>query len=209
MRWDEETYGDDAHDQFAPRFNLAWRASDDHTRLLASWGRFQQYQGIEELPVEDGIDSSRPRRAPTISSSGSSTTSRPTYALRIEAYRKDYTDLRTRFESLYDPLSLAPELRWDRVAIAPASALATGTELLLHAPARRRVERLAGLGWARVTDRVSGSQVRRSWDQTHTVNAGLLWSTALAGHARAAVPHGLARHAHRSRRAGQRRAGRP
>ena len=36
---------------------------------------------------------------------------------------------------------------------------------------------LAGPARARVTDRVSGSQVRRSWDQTHTVNAGLLWSS--------------------------------
>jgi len=38
--------------------------------------------------------------------------------LRLEAYRKDYRDLMARFESLYDPLSLVPELRWDRVRIA-------------------------------------------------------------------------------------------
>jgi hypothetical protein len=81
--------------------------------------------------------------------------------LRVEAYRKDYTDLRTRFESLYDPLSLAPELRWDRVAITPSSALATGAELLLT---RRPVDEWSGwLGYAlaRVTDRTGGAQVRR------------------------------------------------
>ena len=176
LRWDEETYGDEAHDQFAPRFNLAWRASEN-TRLLASWGRFQQFQGIEELPVEDGIDEFSPAQSADHLIVGLEHDLAPAYALRIEAYRKDYTDLRTRFESLYDPLSLAPELRWDRVAIAPASALATGTELLLT---RRPVDAWSGwlgYGWARVTDRVSGSQVRRSWDQTHTVNAGLLWSS--------------------------------
>ena len=54
LRWDEQTYGADADDQLAPRFNLAWRLSD-RTRLLASWGRYQQFQGIEELAVEDGV----------------------------------------------------------------------------------------------------------------------------------------------------------
>ncbi len=176
LRWDEETYGDDADDQLAPRFNLAWRASED-TRLLASWGRFQQFQGIEELPVEDGIDEFSPAQSADHLILGLEHDLAPAYALRIEAYRKDYTDLRTRFESLYDPLSLAPELRWDRVAISPSSALATGAELLLT---RRPVDAWSGwLGYslARVTDQESGSRVRRSWDQTHTVNAGLLWSS--------------------------------
>ena len=176
LRWDEETYGEDADDQLAPRFNLAWQASEK-TRLLASWGRFQQFQGIEELPVEDGVDEFSPAQSADHLILGLEHDLDSVYALRIEAYRKDYTDLRTRFESLYDPLSLAPELRWDRVAIAPSSALATGAELLLT---RRPVDEWSGwLGYAlaRVTDQASGAQVRRSWDQTHTVNAGLLWSS--------------------------------
>jgi outer membrane receptor protein involved in Fe transport len=176
LRWDEETYGDDADDQLAPRFNLAWQASEK-TRLLASWGRFQQFQGIEELPVEDGIDEFSPAQSADHLILGLEHDFSSAYALRVEAYRKDYTDLRTRFESLYDPLSLAPELRWDRVAITPSSALATGAELLLT---RRPVDEWSGwLGYAlaRVTDQTGGAQVRRSWDQTHTINAGLLWSS--------------------------------
>jgi hypothetical protein len=100
----------------------------------------------------------------------------PGYSLRVEAYRKDYRDLRTRFESLYDPLSLAPELRWDRVAISPSSALAEGGELLLT---RKPVDAWSGwfgYAWSRVTDSVDGGDVRRSWDQTHTVNLGVLWA---------------------------------
>jgi hypothetical protein len=175
LRWDEETYGLDAHDQLAPRFNIAWRM-DDHTRLLASWGRYQQYQGIEELPVEDGVDQFGPAQSADHLILGLERDLAPAYALRVEAYRKDYTDLRTRFESLYDPLSLAPELRWDRVSITPSSSLATGAELLLS---RRPVDAWSGwLGyaWSRVTDRLDGSKVRRSWDQTHTINGGVLWS---------------------------------
>jgi hypothetical protein len=176
IRWDEETYGADADDQLAPRFNLAWRLTDA-TRLLASWGRYQQFQGIEELPVEDGVDQFSPAQRSDHLILGMEHELAPAYSLRIEAYRKDYTDLRTRYQSLYDPLSLAPELRWDRVSFTPSSALATGAEVLLT---RKPVDAWSGwLGyaWSRVTDHVSGSEVRRSWDQTHTLNGGVLWSS--------------------------------
>jgi hypothetical protein len=176
LRWDEETYGVDADDQLAPRFNLAWRLHDS-TRLLASWGRYQQYQGIEELPVEDGVDQFAPAQSADHLIIGLEHDLAPAWSLRVEAYRKDYTDLAARYESLYDPLSLAPELRWDRVTITPTSALATGAEVLLT---RKPVDAWSGwLGyaWSRVQDREGGSQVRRSWDQTHTVNGGVLWAS--------------------------------
>ena len=53
-RWDEQTYGADADEQFAPRVNLAYELSAA-TRLRASWGEFQQAQSINELQVEDGV----------------------------------------------------------------------------------------------------------------------------------------------------------
>lgn len=176
VRWDEETYGVDADDQLAPRVNLAWRVTGT-SRLLASWGRYQQYQGIEELPVEDGVDQFAPAQSADHLILGLEHDFTPAWSLRLETYRKDYTDLRTRYESLYDPLSLAPELRWDRVAIAPSSALATGVEALLT---RKPVDAWSGwLGyaWSRVNDQVDGSEVRRSWDQTHTINGGVLWAS--------------------------------
>ena len=176
LRWDEQTYGADADDQLGPRINLAWRV-DESTRLLASWGRYQQFEGIEELQVEDGIEDFSAAQSADHLILGLERDLTPGYSLRVEAYRKDYRDLRTRFESLYDPLSLAPELRWDRVAIAPSSALAEGGELLFT---RRPVDAWSGwLGyaWSRVTDAVDGGDVRRSWDQTHTVNLGVLWAS--------------------------------
>jgi hypothetical protein len=45
LRWDEQSYGPDADDHLGPRVNLAWQATA-HTRLLASWGRYHQFQGI-------------------------------------------------------------------------------------------------------------------------------------------------------------------
>jgi hypothetical protein len=175
LRWDEQTYGADADNQLAPRLNLAWNVDAD-TRLLASVGRFMQFQGIEELPVEDGVTTFSPAQRADHYIVGLERDLASAYTLRIETYRKNYGDLRTRFESLYDPLSLAPELRWDRTAIAPSSAIAEGAELLLT---RRPVDAWSGwfsYAWARVDDRVEGRDVRRSWDQTHTLNLGALWS---------------------------------
>lgn len=54
LRWDEQTYAPDADSHLAPRLNLLWNV-DDRTRVRASWGRYRQFQGIEELQVEDGI----------------------------------------------------------------------------------------------------------------------------------------------------------
>jgi hypothetical protein len=90
------------------------------------------------------------------------------YALRVEAYRKDYRDLRPRYESLFDPLSLVPELRWDRVRIAPEAALT-----------RRSAEPWNGwlsYTWARVRDDIDGTDIPRSWDQTHSVGGAVVWA---------------------------------
>ena len=70
VRWDEQTYGADADDQFVPRFNLAFDATAT-TSLRLSWGKYQQAQSINELQIEDGVTSSSRRSAPTCSWSGS------------------------------------------------------------------------------------------------------------------------------------------
>jgi hypothetical protein len=174
LRWDEQTYGPDSDDQLGPRVNLAWRL-DDRTRLLASWGRHQQFQGIEELQVEDGVAEFQRAQRADHAILGLERELGPDVSLRVEAYRKAYARLRTRYENLYDPLSLAPELRWDRVAVDPASARADGVEVLLtHRPAGAWGG-WASYAWSRVVDRLDGADVRRSWDQAHTLNAGIGW----------------------------------
>ncbi len=175
LRWDEQTYGPGGDDQWGPRFNLAWQATDA-TRLLASLGRYQQFQGVEELPVEDGVAAYSPAQRADHAIVGVEHSFDDSVTLRVEAYRKNHDRLRTRYENLYDPLSLAPELRWDRVAIAPSSARAEGLEALIAVRERGPWSGWASYAWSRVTDRVAGDDVRRSWDQAHTFNAGLGWA---------------------------------
>lgn len=176
LRWDEQTYGNDSDDQWGPRLNLAYAATDA-TRLRASWGRYQQFQGINELQVEDGITEFLPAQVADHWILGVEHDLPAGFGLRLEAYRKDYDSLKPRHESLFDPLSLVPELRWDRVTIAPDSARAEGIETLLT---RRSADPWNGwlsYTWSRVTDREDGVDTRRSWDQTHSVGAGLAWTS--------------------------------
>jgi hypothetical protein len=176
LRWDEQTYGSDSDEQWGPRVNLAYAASAA-TRLRASWGRYQQFQGINELQVEDGITEFMPAQVADHSILSVEHDLRAGFGVRIEVYRKDYDSLRPRHESLFDPLSLVPELRWDRVQISPDSARAEGIETLLT---RRSADPWNGwlsYTWARVTDREDGVDTRRTWDQTHSVGAGLAWTS--------------------------------
>lgn len=176
LRWDEQTYGADADDQWGPRLNLAWQAGDA-TRLRASWGRYQQFQGINELQVEDGITEFLPSQRADHWILGVERDLRAGFGLRVEAYRKDYDRLKPRYESLFDPLSLVPELRWDRVRIAPDSARADGLEMLLTRRSAAAWNGWLSYTWSRVTDNEDGVETRRSWDQAHSLGAGLTWDS--------------------------------
>ena len=176
LRWDEQSYGADADDQWGPRVNLAWAARED-TRLRASWGRYQQFQGINELQVEDGVTEFLPAQRADHWILGVERDLPQGFGLRVEAYRKDYGSLKPRYESLFDPLSFVPELRWDRVRIAPDSARAEGIEALLTRRSPDPWNGWLSYTWSRVTDDEAGVETRRSWDQTHSVGAGLTWTS--------------------------------
>jgi hypothetical protein len=175
LRWDEQTYGGDSDDQLGPRLNVAWRL-DERTRLRASWGRYQQSQGIEELAVEDGRDTFERAQYVDQLIVGIERDVAAAASVRVEAYRKDYARLATRYETLYDPLSLAPELRWDRVALQPDSALADGLELLYTLRELGPWNGWLGYSWSRVRDDFGGARIRRSWDQTHALDTGVGWT---------------------------------
>lgn len=176
LRWDDQTYdGLDTPEQFAPRLNLMYDLTPE-TRLRAAWGRFWQAQGPNELQVEDGVDTFyEPQRADHMILSLEQQLPLD-HQLRIETYLKDYDRVRPHFENLFDPVKLLPELEPDRVRVAPASARARGVEMLLAHRADAGWSWWLGYGWARVTDRIDGADVVRSWDQRHSVNAGLRYS---------------------------------
>lgn len=67
-----------------------------------------------------------------------------------------------------------PELQPDRVRLEPSSARARGIELSLD----RTSDRLgwwASYTWSNATDEIAGTNVPRSWDQRHSLQAGIDW----------------------------------
>ena len=93
--------------------------------------------------------------------------------------------------NLYDHLLVFPELRADRICIAPESGHARGAELLVRSDAAQPLSAWISYTLARVTDRVTdgvkGRDVPRDWDQRHALTfsvnyqRGPKWNFNLAG----------------------------
>ena len=176
LRWDHQTYSDDRDTQFAPRLNVAWDVSEAW-RLRLAWGRYQQFQGIEQLQVEDGIEQFHTAQYADQLVVGLDWSGLDGWTVRLEAYDKRYGQPATRFENLYDPLSLLPELRWDRVAIAPERSRSRGIELLAAYRGDSPWGGWLALSTGRAEDFIDGRWRRRAWDQEYGASLGLDWQS--------------------------------
>ena len=175
LRWDDQTYtGLPSGSQLSPRFSIL-HALSPKTDLRFSWGRYYQSQGIHELQIEDGVTDFFPAQQADHIIVGISRKFGSNHAVRVELFQKDMSDLRPRYENLYDPLAIIPELQPDRIRIAPTSALARGVELSVNRSGQA-LSWWASYSLAEVTDTVDGIEVPRSWDQRHSLQAGLTWN---------------------------------
>lgn len=176
MRWDRQSYkGAKSESQFSPRAGLLQRLGPD-TDLRLTWGRYFQSQLVEELQIEDGIEHYFPAQRSEHWVLGVQHQLPRGVSLRLEAYRKDMDRLKPRFENLFDPHALIPELQPDRVRIEPTSARSEGIEISIGQQSQSGLNWWAALSHAKVSDRINGRTVRRSWDQRSAVQAGLSWS---------------------------------
>lgn len=183
-RWDRQTYTHD--DQVSPRANLVYAVSD-RTSFHAGWGRFYQPQRINELQVEDGVKTFFPAELAEHRLLSFEHSFDRGLSLRIEAYQKELTHLRPRFENLFDPINLFPEAESDRVEIAPQSAEAKGVELVLKGDSGGALSWWAGYTVSSVKDKIDDKEVVRSWDQPQACTFSInyrksdKWNFNLAG----------------------------
>ena len=177
MRIDVQTYdGSDDGEQWSPRLSVLYMLSPD-TKLRASWGRFYQSQGINELQVEDGISEFYPAQHADHAIFSIEHAFSAGFDLRVEAYRKYYREIHPRFENLFNPLVLFPEAEFDRVMVDAHSARAEGIEMLLQLRQRGAWSGWLSYTWSQVTDRIGNMDVPRSWDQRHALNFGVTWAS--------------------------------
>jgi outer membrane receptor protein involved in Fe transport len=176
VRIDTQTYdGSDDGEQWSPRIGVLYTLSPQ-TQVRASVGRFVQFQGINELQVEDGVDTFYPAQHANHWILGVDHAFAAGLDLRVEAFLKDYRHISPRFENLFDPLVLLPEAEFDRVRIAPDRARASGLEMMLQLRPHGSWSGWLSYSWSRAEDRERGSDVPRSWDQRHAVNLGIVWT---------------------------------
>jgi outer membrane receptor protein involved in Fe transport len=175
-RIDTQTYdGSDDGEQWSPRLSVLYTPSPQ-TRWRASLGRFVQFQSINELQVEDGVDTFYPAQRANQAILSFDHAFAAGLDLRLEAFYKDYRHINPRFENLFDPLALLPEVEFDRVRLAPVGARARGIELLLRLRPLNSWSGWLSYTWSHAEDRIDAVDVPRSWDQRHAVNVGLVWS---------------------------------
>ena len=175
LRWDRQTWTDES--QTSPRVNLAYQPSP-RTTVRAAWGLFHQSQRLNELQVEDGIDTFFPAQVAEhwtasvehVFGSGLST--------RLELYRKDFDHVRPRYENLFNPIELFPEAASDRVLLSPDRGRSRGLEVVFKDDSNRRVSWWAGYTLAVTEDLIDGRWQPRSWDQRHAAVGGVNVSLA-------------------------------
>jgi outer membrane receptor protein involved in Fe transport len=163
-------------DQWSPRLSALYTLSPN-TKLRAGWGRFFQSQGINELQVEDGVQTFYRAQHADHAIVSVDHAFDIGFDLRVEAYRKYYRDIHPRFENLFDPLVLFPEAEFDRVKVDARSARAEGVEILLQMRPRGPWSGFLSYTWSQANDRIDGFDVPRSWDQRHAINLGVTWAS--------------------------------
>jgi hypothetical protein len=177
LRWDEQRY--DAafrDDQVSPRISFQYRY-DPSTVLRLSWGSFAQTQRADELLVQDGETAFNPaQRARQIVGSLERRLWGGDALLRVEAYDKRVSSPSPTYENLLDPFALLPELELDRVRVAPDRSRAYGAEMSLRWDARRRWSSWASYSMSRATDYFADVSAPRTWEQNHSLNAGVSWT---------------------------------
>lgn len=185
VRAGSESYTPDGM-HVSPRLNAAWTLSP-RTSVRAAWGFFHQPQAIHELQVEDGVTEYQPAQRSEHRVLGFEHSFGRGFQARLELYDKTLTHLRPRYLNLYDHLLIFPELRADRIRIAPENGHARGAELLVRSDAAQPLSGWMSYTLARVTDTVDGSDVPRDWDQRHAAtfsvnyHRGPKWNFNLAG----------------------------
>lgn len=176
IRWDNQRFTTSANDgQSSPRLSLLYRL-DERTELRFGWGRFAQAQEINELQVSDGIGLFFPAQRAEHIVANLKRNLGSDMELVLSYYQKNFGSVRPRFENAFNTLTLLPEIQFDRYRIDPLAAQAYGAELTLSkGDAEQDIFWWLGYAWSEVRDETATEKILRSWDQTHTVKAGISW----------------------------------
>ncbi len=175
IRWDFQSFDPNGTTYcVSPRLGLRYQPTDLVTFRFDA-GRFHQPQALHELQVADGVATfSRPQSADH-GIVGVQWMPTAHWELRAEVYEKRYRRTRQRFENLFNPFVLVPELEPDRVALDPKRARARGADLELRHHFSEHASAALRYSYMDAEDRIDSEWVTRRWSQRHSANATVSW----------------------------------
>jgi hypothetical protein len=168
---------DPVHDgQWSPRLHVRY-AADSGWLTFVDLGRYTQYQNLYELQIDDGLLELNPPQYGNQLSVGFDRPWHDEWRFGVEAYGREIRDPWQRFDNLYNPWVLLPELHADRVRTAPTRARAYGVELSVAHEPEQGVRWSASYTMARSRERVDGRWRSRPWEQSRTVRGTAAWQS--------------------------------
>ena len=176
LRWDQQNYTTSEDDkQYSPRAGILYQPGDS-TEVRFGWGQYYQAQEINELQVSDGIADFFPAQHAEHFVLNLRHGFGSGINASVSVYRKSFRSLRPRFENSFNALTLLPELQFDRVRIDASGAEAIGAEVTVNQGSSvEDVLWWVSYAWSEVEDATAEGDVKRGWDQTHTVKGGMSW----------------------------------
>lgn len=176
LRWDEQNYTTAADDkQYSPRAGMLYKPGDS-TEIRFGWGQYYQAQEINELQASDGVADFFPAQHAEHFVLNMRHAFRSGLHASFSVYRKSFRSLRPRFENSFNTLTLLPELQFDRVRVDASGAEAIGAEVTLsRGTPNQDVLWWVGYAWSEVEDATADGDIKRGWDQTHTLRGGMSW----------------------------------
>jgi hypothetical protein len=175
LRWDLQT-AQGTNAEVSPRLGVKWQAGDDLT-LRFDAGRFYQPNAVYEMDTADGIDHLfKPQRADHYIGSATWRWS-STAQIRLDAYEKQYSRTTPRFENLFNPFVLLPQVAPDRVEIDASRARAQGIDFEFQDELTPRMSMIARYSYMDADDKIGGQWVSRRWSQAQTVTGIALWKS--------------------------------
>ena len=179
LRWDGRDYTDHAVRRVDPRLSIRFDV-DSATVVRLAAGVFSQPPGIHELQVQDGLARyPRSQRAQHFIAGFTREYPRAGVEVHAEAYYKRFTRVKQRFENVFNPFVLLPELAADRIDLRPSEARAQGVEVSVRYRPGRALEAWLTYSRAAAEDRVDSSWRRRRWNQFQSASAGAVWNRPL------------------------------
>lgn len=174
VRYDRQSYSGD--EDLAPRVLAALEVTD-RTQLRASWGRYYQSQGLQDLAVGDGETEFSPSEWANQIAVGLEHTFPNRLNVRIEAYRRSIQRPQRRFFNLSREILAFPEAEEDRVRLEPEKARARGAEVMLTQNAGR-FSWSASYALSATEGLLDGRWIPRYFDQTHAFTTLGSYATA-------------------------------